>query len=162
VAPASPQGCGGECSAIFREAVAWVAKTRSVAPARLLLDTLESGRLSYTGPHVVPRSLLTDLTVSSAVGGRGTVDTMAQCFGSPFRPVPESCQPLADKIMVTLYAPVLDDSNPKLASLTVTENWNAGQNPRGRRFWAKAGFRLTLQYVGNSWHVIDAQRVFQN
>jgi len=105
VAPASPQGCGGECSAIFREAVAWVAKTRSVAPARLLLDTLESGRLSYTGPHVVPRSLLTDLTVSTGVGGRGTVDTMAQCFGSPFRPVPESCQPLADKIMVTCMRP---------------------------------------------------------
>ncbi|HEY9429736.1 MAG TPA: hypothetical protein VIR34_21415 [Gemmatimonadaceae bacterium] len=105
--------------------------------------------------------MLNDLTVLIGASGQGAVETMAQCFGSPFDSIPVSCRPLADKIMVTLNAPVTSAGDPTKASLEIVENWNAEPWPHGRRSWVKNGYRLTLQRTPSGWQVVNARLVFQ-
>ena len=162
VAPPASRVCVGECAAILRGAIEWVAKTRSVAPARILLDTIESGRSSYRGVRVLPASLLANVTALSGVGGSGSDDKMAECFGSPFRAAPESCRSLRDKIMVTVYAPILSDDNAGVATMTLVQSWNTPEQARVPGFWVRAGYRLKLERVGGGWRVVDAERTFQS
>jgi hypothetical protein len=105
--------------------------------------------------------VLNDLTVSMGASGVGAVETMARCFGSPFDSIPPSCQPLADKIMVTLSAPVRNDADQTQASLEIVESWNAEPWPHGRRAWIRNGYHLTLERAASGWRVVDAQLVFQ-
>lgn len=165
--PASP--CGADCFGIWRAAMTWVSTTRSTPPARLLVDTVTSGRSSYAGPRVVPRSTLDDVAAASGVGGRGNQDEMGRCFGVPDRlagsgrPVPASCQRLADKILVSLSAPVVSQGNSNEASLDLAEEWSAVPlDPSSKSFFVLHVYRLTLQRDAGGWRVVGARLVMQS
>jgi len=153
--------CDEECFAILQEAISWVSRTRDVAAGRLLVDSVGDARSPHTRSKGLPRSVLNDLAVSMGANGLSAVETMARCFGSPFDSVPPACQPLADKIMVTLSAPVVSETDGTRASLEIVESWNAEPWPHGRRAWIRNGYTLTLQRATNGWRVVDAKLVFQ-
>ena len=163
---AETPSCGDDCFAILRAAVSWVSETRSVPPARLVLDTVRSGRSSYNGPLIVPRSALNDLTTAAGIG-RGAADAQGRCFGGidmrdDAPPISASCRPLEDKLMVTLSAPIVSGDSPTEASVDVGENWTDRLESRAGWFWAWNVYRLTLKRGATGWRVVAGQLILES
>jgi hypothetical protein len=132
----------------------------------MLLDTVRSGRSSYFGPRVVPRSALTDFVVAAGIGGQVAPGEIDRCF-SPVGPVEASCRFFEDKILVTPFAPIMNPSSPTQASLDLALSWGlvpqhtipnvTSPTQRNGRLWVMNAYRLTLTRQGSSWHVVDAR-----
>jgi hypothetical protein len=109
----------------------------------------------------VPRSTLNDLTVSTGIAGQDSYDAMSRCFGPFAGPVSESCRPFENKVMMTLYAPVVSAGNPAEASLVVSESWGLPPHPQGRGSWLVNVYQLTLTRGAGGWRVVRAELLMQ-
>ena len=158
--------CGADCFGILRAAVSWASEKESVSPARVLLDTVRSGRSSYSGPRLVPRSALDDLTVATAIGGEVAAVEVGHCF-YPLGPVPASCRAFEDKVVVTPHAPIVSPDNPTQASLDIALEWGlvsrqqvssvTSPTTRNGRLWVMNAYRLTLERGASGWRVVGAE-----
>lgn len=164
------RGCGSECAAILREAIAWVSRdaAKRVAPpaSKVLLDTMESGYVISEHERALPATLLADVSRAAQIGGLVARSVVADCF-SPFRPVPDSCAPLKDKVIVTVFAPTFVDASRTMATLDLHEGrysppWQPRPDTsfRPRMQFFESGWRLTLQQVGKGWQVIKVEHTF--
>lgn len=149
--------CNSDCMGVWRAATSWVSETRSVHPSRVLVDTVRSGRKTYAGKQVVPRSALINLMTTAGLGGQASLDAMALCFGNPTAAVPASCHQLEDKIVVRLFAPEISSGTPSEATMDLVEAWTTLPQARGRRNSNTTLYRLTLQLGSSGWRVLGAQ-----
>src|SRR5262245_62050910 len=153
--------CEGQCLAIYRAAINWVVDTHKLAPADLVIDSVDSGRTTAFSDRSRPRMLpgSTFAQIATLVGA--ATDSRDNTISCPKDRLPHYCSLRKGKMFATFSA---IEPNPAEAEakIQVTVQSVVSAYAGSAFYFITYTLWLRREGQGNQWRLVKSGRTVQS